>query len=91
MSGFIGSERPYRDGIQEAEMRLVAAYPYHDNTGKCYHLRDTDWHLIVWFSKRKQLIEVGDRILASFAIQSHRMHEGQEQNIAYKFHVIRRL
>ena len=91
MSGFIGSERPYRDGIREAELQLVAEYPYHDNSGKCYHFRDTDWHLIVWFSKRKQPLEIGDRILASFAIQSHSIYEAQEQNIANKFHLIRRL
>jgi len=91
MAGFIGSKTPYRDGIREAELRLVATFPYDSGHGTCYHFKDESGHVIVHFSKGPVTLAIGDRIRASFVVQSHQLFNEIQQNITKSFKVLTKL
>ena len=91
MAGYIGSAQPYRDGPREAELCLVAMFPYTSGTGTCYHFKDNEGHVIVSFSKRRVTLALGDRIRASFVVESHQEYNGVQENITKRFTVLERL
>ena len=86
-NGYIGGEPPYVDGEREMDLRLTAKFPYHDGSGFCYHFADPEGRCVVWFSKRKQNLEVGSMIRASFVIYKHQQFNGSPENLARKFHI----
>ena len=91
MAGYIGSSRPYVDGSQEADLCVVAMFPYTSGSGTCYHFKDAAGHVLVSFSKRRAALAIGDRVRASFVVQSHEEYNGVQQNITKKFEVLKRL
>jgi hypothetical protein len=93
MAGYIGSTRPYVDGSQEADLCLVAIFPYTSGsgTGTCYHFKDAAGHVLVSFSERRATLAIGDRVRASFVVQSHEEYNGVQQNITKKFKILKRL
>jgi len=86
--GFTGSDRPYRDGPREAELSLVEKFDYRDGSGVCLRFADEAGYCIVWFTKRRLHIDVGDRIRATFTIKSHREYNGVRENVTKSFNVI---
>jgi hypothetical protein len=91
MAGFIGSDQPYRDGEREMTMRLVAIYPYDMERGHCFHFDSDFGYRIVWFSRRKQTLQIGDRIRARFTLYSHELFQGIYENKVRKFTILERL
>ena len=91
MSGFIGSAKPYLDGPHLSDVRLTAVFPYSNGLGSCLHFHDSEGRLLVWFTKRRVTIEVGERIRASFVVKSHLSYEGTEQNITKSLKILERL
>ncbi len=91
MSGFIGSERRYQDGEREMTMKVVAIYPYDMERGHCFHFDSDFGYRIVWFSRRKQILKIGDRIRARFTIYSHELFNGIYENKARKLTVLEKL
>ncbi len=91
MNPYIGSSRPYVDGPREDLLRLVAKFPYlHFGSGCCFHFHDPEGRVIVWMTKREQILEVGDTIRASFVVKSHMEWEGVPQNITKQFKILGR-
>jgi hypothetical protein len=86
-NGYIGSDRPYLDGEREMELCLTAKFPYHDDSGFCYHFRDSEGRCVVWFSKRKRKLAVGSVIQATFVIYKHSEFDGAPQNLASNFRI----
>jgi len=91
MAGYIGSSRPYLDGSHEADLCLVAMFPYTNGSGACYHFKDAEGHVLVSFSKGRATLATGDRVRASFVVQSHEEYNGVQQDITKKFKVLKRL
>lgn len=54
-------------------------------------IRDAGGHVIVHFSKKRVTLALGDRVRASFVVQSHQEYNGTQQNIAKKFRVLEKL
>jgi len=91
MARYIGSPRPYLDGSQEADLCLVAMFPYASGGGTCYHFNDVAGNVLVFFSKRRATLAIGDRVHASFVVRSHHEYNGLEENVTKKFKVLKRL
>ena len=87
-SGYIGSDRPYLDGPHEAELQVVAIFPYKSGEGHCHHFHDSEGRLVVWFTKRKKSLKVGDRVRASFIVESHTEYLGVKQNLTRQFRLL---
>lgn len=88
MPGYVGTARPYQDGPREAELSLVALFPYLDGFGHCLHFRDSRGRLFVWFSKANVKLSVGDRVLASFVVYAHRDFHGLHENLIRKLKIL---
>lgn len=72
-------------------LRLVAAYPYDHERGHCFHFDTEFGQRIVWFSKRKQTLQIGDRIRARFTIYQHERFNGVAENKARKLTILEKL
>lgn len=88
MSGFIGGERPYLDGEHESLLTVVSIFPYVCGHGNCFHLDTDNGERVVWFSRRRQSIKIGDKIRARFVVQSHKEYNGLPENIVKKFRIL---
>ena len=87
-SAYLGSDRPYQDGVREADVRLVESFSYHDGRGRCFRFSDLEGHCLVWFTKRKRDIQIGQTFRVSFVIKSHREFNGVLENIAKEFRIL---
>jgi hypothetical protein len=87
-SEYLGSDRPYQDGVREADVRLVESFSYHDGHGRCFRFSDLEGHCLVWFTKRERDIQTGQTYRVSFVIQSHREFNGVRENITKKFRIL---
>lgn len=85
---FLGSDRPYLDGEYVKELTVTARYPYAPGSGCCFHFSDGEGHVVVWFTKRRAALVVGQRVRAAFVVTSHKNFEGVKQNIAKKFRIL---
>lgn len=88
MPGFIGSERPYLDGDREMSLRLIAIFAYDMDRGHCFHFQSTDGQRLIWFSRRKQALQIGDGIRARFVVYRHQTYEGIEENLIRKLRIV---
>jgi hypothetical protein len=85
---FIGSARPYLDGPVISELQLIAKLPYFDNSGSCLKFLDAHNRVVVWFTKRWNALEVGAKIRAEFVVRSHRIYNGEAQNVVKRFRAL---
>ena len=83
--------RIYRKYAPLPDLCLIAMFPYTVGNGTCYHFKDAAGHVLVYFSKRRATLVIGDRVRASFVVQSHHEYEGVQQNLTKKFKVLKRL
>jgi hypothetical protein len=74
------------DGTRESTLTVVAVYPYHTGNGNCFHFDTAVGDRVVWFSKRKQKLALGDTLRAEFVVYKHEMHNGVAQNLVRCFH-----
>jgi hypothetical protein len=88
MPGFIGSQRPYLDGEHESSLTVVKVFPYNGGHGNCFHLDTDNGERIVWFSRRKQSIKVGDKFRARFVVQSHQEYNGLSENVVRNVRIL---
>lgn len=85
---YIGSDRPYLDGERVMQLRVVAIFPYTTGPGLCFHLDTESGDRIVWFTKRRQTVQVGDDVRARFVIYKHQEYNGQRENVAKRFRIL---
>lgn len=89
MSGYLGGERPYEAGFFERDLTVLAVYVYDMERGHCFHLKDSNGHRLVWFTRRKRPYGPGDSLRARFMVRRHQEYCGQQENIVKRFSVIR--
>ena len=87
-SEYLGSARPYQDGVRDADVRLVESFSYDDGRGRCYRFSDLDGHCLVWFTKKALDVPIGQTYRASFVIKSHRDFNGVRENITKNFRIL---
>lgn len=70
-------------------LRVVAIFPYTTGPGLCFHMDTESGDRVVWFTKRRQTLNVGDDIRARFVVYKHQEYNGHPENLARRFRIVK--